>query len=365
MNRPELNTTDFTAKGFPFMLQIEPTNTCNLSCPLCPVGRNELNRKPRHMKLEEFKAIIDNMEEYLLFLVLWNWGEPFMNPELPEMIKYASERGIKTVTSTNAHFLQNEKYVEEILSSGLSNLIVAIDSLNEENYMVYRKKGDLNKAIFGIKNVIRLKRKMNSDTKINLRMVIMKHNEHELSKMREFARKLEVDVFTVKTVNPSCGLSSLDQEIIPSNPKYRRYQYKEGTFERIRINTHCARIWHMSNIFSNGDVVPCCYDYNSELKVGNIHEKPFSQIWNSPTYRNLRKKIYYRMDSISKCKECTINFKLSNKGWFVETRYFNTGIKNILKTRVKEYYYRSPIVQRIFYKIPFARAITRALKWFY
>jgi|GEM_PF-395371 len=326
MNHPEINTIDFTSQGYPYILQIEPTNTCNLSCPLCPVGRKELTRQPRHMKLKEFKAIIDDMEQYLLFLVLWDSGEPFMNPELPEMIKYATERKIKTVTSTNAHFLQNEEYVKRILTSGLSNLIVAIDSLDEDNYKSYRKKGDLDKTIFGIKNLIRLKKELNSATSINLRMVVMKQNEHQLSEIRKFAKNLEADVFTVKTANPSCGVNHFDEDIIPSNPKYRRYQYKNGTYERVRINTQCERIWNMSNIFSNGDVVPCTYDYNAELKIGNIHENPFSEIWNSTAYRNVRKKIFCDKDSIPKCRECTINFKLSNSGWFVETHNFNIHI---------------------------------------
>ena len=44
--------------------------------------------------------IVDEIEDYLLFLVMWEWGEPFLNPELPDMLRYASDKGIKTVTST-------------------------------------------------------------------------------------------------------------------------------------------------------------------------------------------------------------------------------------------------------------------------
>lgn len=344
MKNPEFNITDFTAKGYPYMLQIEPANTCNFSCPLCPAGRGELNRKPRLMKLEEFKAIIDDMEPYLLFLVLWDWGEPFMNPELPAMIRYASERGIKTVTSSNASFLERENYVKEILQSGLSNLIVAIDSLDEENYVVYRKKGDLNKAISGLENVLRLKRELKSATRITLRMVIMRQNEHELPKMREFAKRLKVDIFNVKTLNPSCGSISLDREYVPRDLRYRRYKYKKGTYDRIRKDTICTRIWQMSNIVSNGDVVPCCYDYDAELRLGNVYETPFSQIWNNHSYRELRKKIYHQKGSIPKCKECAINFELYDTG-FVETSYFNVKIQ--LLKEAQKYYLQFPIAQRV------------------
>jgi radical SAM protein with 4Fe4S-binding SPASM domain len=344
MNREELNISDFTAWGFPYMLQIEPTSLCNLRCPLCPAGKGELDREIRHMTLEEFQILIDDMEPYLLFIVFWDWGEPLMHPQLPAMIRYAAERGIKLVTSTNGHFLHDEAYLEALLTSGLSTLIVAIDSLYEDNYQVYRQGGSLNKAVTGLEKVLALKRRLNSETLINMRMVMMKQNEHELKKMRKLAQKLKVDRFTVKTLNPSCGLASMDHQLIPDNPLYRRYQYKEGTYERVRQETVCHRVWFMSNIFSNGDVVPCCYDYNSEIKVGNIKDEPFTNIWNGPAYRELRKKIYHQKDAIEKCRECTINFKLSPGGWFPEIHDFSQEEKKLwpwVPDEVKKYVPRS------------------------
>jgi radical SAM protein with 4Fe4S-binding SPASM domain len=329
-------TSSFASPGYPYILQIEPTDLCNLACPLCPAGENKLARERRHMSLKEFQGIVDDMQEYLLFLILWDWGEPLMNPDLPEMIRYASVRDIRTVTSTNAHFLMDTAYVENILSSGLTTLIIAIDSLQQDRYKVYRKGGDLRKAIQGLEKLVEIKKKVRSKTLLNLRMVIMKSNEQELPAMRDLARKLKIDTFTVKTANPSCGSKAMDDEIIPLNPAYRRYEYDPGTHERIRIDTVCDRVWVMSNIFSNGDVVPCCYDYDSELKVGNAFEKPFSQIWNSPAYQELRKKIHLERDTILKCKECGINFKLSQAGWFVETHEFNPDITQRVKMCMKQ-----------------------------
>lgn len=322
----DFDLNNYNAWGYPYILQIEPTSLCNLACPLCPVGRDELGREKRHMTLNEFKFVVDDMQDYLLLLILWDWGEPFMNPELPAMIRHASGKNIKTVTSTNAHFLQNNKYVEEILKSGLTNLIVAIDSLDEERYLVYRKNGNLGKVISGLENLLEKKRKLNSKTLINLRMVMMKQNEHELPKIRRLAKDLKVDHFTVKTLNPSCGSDSMDEEMLPRNPKYRRYVYKPGTSQRIRENAICRRIWTMSNIFSNGDVVPCCYDYRAEQKVGNAFEKPFRKIWNAFEYRELRKKIYNEKENIPKCWACGINFKLSESGWIAESRDFSKGV---------------------------------------
>lgn len=291
MNQTELNTRDFAAWGYPYMLQIEPTSLCNLSCPLCPTGRKELNRPYRHMSLDEFKSIIDDMEQYLLFLVLWDWGEPLMNPELPAMIRYASERGIKTVTSTNAYLLNDEAYARDLLGSGLSTLIVAVDSIDPDNYEVYRRHGALESVLSGLDTAVSAKRQISSETLINVRMVVMKQNELEINAVEHMARQAGADVFTLKTLNPSCGVTALDEELLPVNPVYRRYEYMPGSLERVRSDSVCRRVWTMSNIFSNGDVVPCCYDYDSSMKAGNAFEKPFPEIWNSAGYREIRKRI--------------------------------------------------------------------------
>ena len=83
----------------------------------------------------------------------------------------------------------------------------------------------------------------------------------------------------------------------------------------------------MSTIHSNGNVVPCTYDCSGGMKVGNILKDPYTKIWNSLNYRALRKKIYYDRNSISKCDECTIGFKHSEAGWFVEAHDFNISMK--------------------------------------
>jgi radical SAM protein with 4Fe4S-binding SPASM domain len=308
----------FHPNGYPFMLQIEPTSRCNLACPLCPVGRDALGRPKQDMPLELFKGIIDDMKRWLMFVVLWDWGEPLANPQLPEIIRYASEADIKTVTSTNAHYLGNEEFVASILTSGLSTLIVAIDSLHESQYLSYRVGGKLDKALCGLKKAVELKRKTGSRTLINMRMVVMRDNEREVGKLRREARRIGVDLFTVKTLNPSCGDVSLDAERVPQNRKLRRFEYRADSWERIPVKSACERVITMSNIFSNGDVVPCCYDFDSSMKIGNIFEKPFSSIWYSPEYQEVRRRIHEERDTIDRCRNCHINFKLSKTGWFAE-----------------------------------------------
>ncbi|HXX53021.1 MAG TPA: radical SAM protein [Thermodesulfovibrionales bacterium] len=319
MTSPE-KKEEFTVDGFPFFIQIEPTNYCNLKCPRCPAGGLGFERNKRHMKLEEFQSIIDDMEEYLLFITLWDWGEPLLNPDLPEMIRYASERDIKIVVSTNCncHFFYDEAYMERLLRSGLTTLIVAVDSIRQDNYEKYRVKGNLNKSLEGIKRVVSLKKKIGVGPSITMRMVLMKQNEHELRDLRRLARALGTDRFSAKTVNP--WYKTQDENIVPVNPRYRRYQYEKGTLQRVRIPFKCNIILRQCTIHAGGNVVPCCWHYNDDFTAGNVFTGGgLRKLWNDPSYQNLRKRVSLEKDSLPICSTCSFNYKPSRTGWFLQT----------------------------------------------
>jgi len=120
---------------------IEPTNYCNLKCPLCPTGAGLIRREKAAMSFEDFKKILDNLGNQIIHLRLWNWGEPLLNKELPKMIKYAKSKNIYVNTSTNSSFL-NKENVRELTNSGLDHLIVSLDGASEETYSLYRKNGN-------------------------------------------------------------------------------------------------------------------------------------------------------------------------------------------------------------------------------
>ena len=106
--------------GFPTRLQIEPSTLCNLTCSLCPVTV-VMNRPVGNMNLSTFRKVIDEIGEYIFVIILWDWGEPFLNPDIYQMISYAKQKKIKLVSSTNGHIFAKEKFAEKLVKSGLDN----------------------------------------------------------------------------------------------------------------------------------------------------------------------------------------------------------------------------------------------------
>ena len=51
-----------------------------------------LKEQKKILKLEDFKKIVDQVEENLIEIHLYNWGEPTLNKHLIDMLRYAKSK---------------------------------------------------------------------------------------------------------------------------------------------------------------------------------------------------------------------------------------------------------------------------------
>lgn len=288
--------------GMPLTLMLEPTNYCNLKCPLCPTGLGLLNRKKENLSFRNFKKIIDELGLEIIHLRLWNWGEPLLNPEFYRMVKYAKKFNIFVNTSTNSFFLNKENAVK-IIDSELDELIISLDGASEETYRKYRKTGSFKKVIEAINLLAKEKEKRNRRFPvIKLQFLIMKHNEHEVSKTIELAKKLKVDELFFKTVGVMNTQVKEDiRKYLPKNPAFSRY-LKTGEF---KVQRMCDYLWDETTINVDGSVVPCCRDAQNKYVLGNIFKEKFRDIWNNEKYINFRKKVLKNKNKIPLCIGCS------------------------------------------------------------
>lgn len=288
--------------GWPTQLQIEPDARCNLHCVVCPVTTG-LGRPVGRMKFDVFKQLIDQVAEYIFLILLWDWGEPFLNPDIYKMIAYAKTKGIQLVSSSNGHLFVHPTHVDNLIRSELDWLIVALDGVTQKTYERYRQGGELRVVLKGIQRLIERKRVLNAKTpRINLRFVVMKHNEHEILEIQKLAENLGVDALTLKTMNPyDSGIT-----LLPESPHYRRFQYIASEAVRIRRGHNpCLHLWHAPAIHWDGAVCMCTYDSKEEHVFGNLREEPFKRIWTNNTYRTARKQFRSDWQKIPLCNQCS------------------------------------------------------------
>ena len=296
--------------GKPFVLMVEPTNFCNLKCPLCPSGNGDMTRERGIMPFEHFKHIFEQQADHLLLLMLWNQGEPFINKSLTDMIRLATAHNVPTLTSTNVHYIKTRKDAEDIVDSGLSELVVSLDGVTPETYVQYRVGGNFDRVLEGIRLLIQAKQDLNkTHPLIHLQFIIMKHNEHEIETARTLARDLGVDWFSLKTAQ--VYTESEAQTYLPSDEKFSRYDYDaEHLSTKNEISNTCRHLWYSTVINWDGAVSPCCFDKDVHYGLGDaLNGETFDQIWTGEKYTDFRNAILKDRKSVPICNNCSEGVK--------------------------------------------------------
>lgn len=295
--------------GKPLSLFIEPTNICNLKCPLCPTGNNSTPKGKGYMKFEHYKHIIDTLGPTAFSVTLWNYGEPFLNKETFDMIRYAKANGLKVITSTNGFVFKNKENVDRILDSGLDEIIFAVDGATAETYKQYRINGHFDELIEGIKLLAAEKKRRNRFFPyMSMQFIIMKSNEHEVEEIQKLAKEIGVDELILKTVY-LFNDAKMAEKYLPNDKKYSRYLTEEGVACKTSIRPGCDGLWIGVNINYDGTIVPCCFDTHEKFKFGNIIDtEDFTRdIWNSEKFVNFRKNVWEDKASVTMCKNCPTN----------------------------------------------------------
>lgn len=292
--------------GYPISISFEPTTSCNLRCPECPSGLRAFTRPTGMLEKDFFRQTIDDIYKDILYLIFYFQGEPFLNREFLTMVKYASEKGLYTATSTNAHYLTDE-LAKKTVESGLDRLIISIDGTTQDTYKQYRIGGNITKVIEGAKNIIKWKKELKSKTPfVFFQFLVVKHNEHQIDEIKKLAKEIGIDQVRFKTAQVY-DYENDPNNLIPVNEKYSRYKKdKEGNYKaKNKLSNHCWKLQHANVITWDGLVVPCCFDKDASHRLGNLKMQSFKQIWHNDNYKQFRKELMTSRKNIDICANCS------------------------------------------------------------
>lgn len=282
---------------FPIHLDIEATTACNFECTMCVRTEYVANGtmwKIQNFDYNKYKEIIDEGVKHGLKSLKFQYiGEPLVNKHIIKMVKYAKDAGVCDVMfNTNASLLTEKKAVE-IIESGLDKLFFSFDSPYREQYNKIRVKGDYDKVLTNIKNFMKIKREMKSDTPLTrVQMVVMKENEHEF---KDFVKLFQPIVDTIAQIDYlDHGIQNTDKTVVQLQDK------KAKIF-------CCPQLWQRMFVHPDGVVTPCCIDSDRKMVMGNVNESSVKDIWKNEKYQKMRKLHKAgRMEEIPTCKKCPL-----------------------------------------------------------
>jgi len=286
--------------GMPFAVMVEPSAICDMKCPICALP-SSAPRKLSFLKFDVYKKFIEELGSTLIFLNLWNWGEPLLHPDIGDMVELATEKKIMTAIHTNGIGLRGEKALE-LIQGGLCYLVISFDGAFEQSYSIIRGKDNFNFVRQNVASFMKLKNSPRPRLPlVELKMIVTKDNENEMREFLDMGKNLGVERTTFRRLvwahNPQI------EKMAPTQIEFRQKHGLNADNKKRKLP--CNRPWRSAVILANGDVVPCCSDTNFEYVMGNINEPGgFRQIWNNDRFRSFRSKLIKDPDLISICKLC-------------------------------------------------------------
>ena len=289
--------------GYPTRICIEPTNYCQLHCPLCPTGENKIEVSKGMMSFVQFKQLLDEIGDYIYKITLYNWGEPLLNPELPKFVKYATNRGIRINISTNLNYYTDDM-LEELVQNGLYKLTIGLDGASQNVYEQYRVGGNFNKVLEGINKINEYKKKYNTQYPILVwQYILLKSNEEEQYAAEQMAKQLNMQ-FRIKAVSLNEQQKQLIEKWYPKNKRYQKATYNAE--HKNPYIDRCLELWNSPVINWNGELVPCSCVYGNTYSVGNVFAEGFKKTWNNAEMRKARKYVMNKkVSGTCVCSECT------------------------------------------------------------
>jgi len=254
-------------------VRYEVTDHCNASCIMCPRDEHEHGRAHGIMDQKKYEKSIDEVIKLgAKQIVLTGFGEPMLDKNLELKIAYAKKNGLSTYIITNGSVL-NSKRAQKILEAGLDEMRVSFYGMGSDTYNTVMQGLDFEKTRDGLLKFIKLRDELKFKTKIQISYLTLPENAKDEQHFKEYWEPLVDAIEIWRPHNFGDG---------------RDYRDREDEV-RLKDKVTCGRpSTGALQIQWDGEVIPCCYDYNNKIILGNAFEQPILEVLNEKKYRLLR-----------------------------------------------------------------------------
>jgi MoaA/NifB/PqqE/SkfB family radical SAM enzyme len=280
--------------SYPYLMIIDACNYCNLRCPLCPTGLGDLGRQQSMLSLDHFKAYFDPLAPYLFEAYLHNWGESLINKQVFDMIAHAQASNVGTNLSSNLVITSSDD-IDRLIDSGLEYLIVSLDGTDQESYGKYRVRGDFNRVIENMAELIRRRDARGKKTPIvEWQYIVMKQNEHQIQEAEKIAKKLNVDILRFIPVGMPYEFENRKETAdkwFPLSFEGRSFSdHEEQQFGQAGKPGPCFYLYRSIVVNPDGGVSPCCVVYREESDFAKLGGERLiiDELWNNGHYQSAR-----------------------------------------------------------------------------
>lgn len=348
----------------PLRIHIEVNDFCNLKCPHCPRENPDIPKNTGHIPIEAVR----NLEPWFrtaTYVGLAGNGEPFLHPDIIEILRIVTGAGATPSVISNATLWQKMNMIEDIAGIGPILLMISIDGGTRETFEKWRKRANFDEVRANLRALREAKeRKGTPFPVVNFISCLMKDTIGEVEQIVDVAAEAGASVIVFQNMYPYNTL--MDENRVKDMEECRRAiakarkraqphgiridwlpmsvdvdergdeggSYGSITSEDVeshmgrsgngqgnngRTSYHCDSIMHQIHVTVQGKIKFCCFW--TEGEIGDLTQDDFGDLWNGPEWKQLRRDLHEGRKP-GPCRNCH-NLVVHNK-------------KNILRAGAKD-----------------------------
>jgi radical SAM protein with 4Fe4S-binding SPASM domain len=299
---------DYCPLDKPLIVHIDPTNMCNLSCEFCASANNP-KKTHQTMSLEDYRRYIDSLSDRFGLIKALSFGisgEPTVNPQLPEMIAYATVKKVadRIDMFTNGVLL-NERLADQLIASGLTHLRVSVNGLSSGEYKKRcGVKLDFQKYLKNLRYLFDRRCEMKIYVKIIDYMVPTTTSQYRF-----------IDLFS--PVSDFLGIQALiksgcdiDWDSLAGGKLDTDHNMLGNKIPA--VVKVCPHPFFTLSIMPNGDVYPCCRFTENTPTLGNLKTQTIAEIYKASL--GFQKAMLTGREKLPGCNRCEHVRDIINSG---------------------------------------------------
>ncbi len=279
------------APDFAHTVTLEFVNRCNLACDMCYVANHTFPKAV--LGAESVKNLIDQVAvRGTTGLLLGVGSEGLLYKGIEGVIRYAKDAGIMDlILMTNGTLLTSE-LSEFLVEQEISRVCLSVDAATPGTYEKVRGKYELDRVEKNIRGLAEARKKSGSALPIiRLSFCVTEDNRNE---QEAFCQKWQdtVDYIDFQKVNDFSFVGHEDEVELPNI----------DTADQDR--PFCTKPFGYLNVWSTGDISPCCTFYGKSLVFGNIGENTLEEVYDGEKMTDLRDQFLGKKDLNRVCRVC-------------------------------------------------------------
>ncbi len=312
---PAHNWKPLPVPDLPDRLLVDFATRCNLRCPMCPVWGLEDDDQIEPLKgvmdLDAARKMLDAFTTVKPMVAPSIYGEPFLIPNVREVLSEVKKRGMALALNTNGLSL-SESLCKFVCDIEVDSVMFSIDSITKETLKKVRSVDKLAKIEAAIFRLMKI-RGNREYPRIGVSFTIQDDNRHE------------ADAFVARWVGVV--------DVVRMGIVFENGKFPEMVEPPQRVA--CPVIYKTLPVHNDGSVRMCCLDGLRATDMGNVFKEGVKEVWHGEEFAKAR---YYhetaQWDKVPFCKSCN--------GW-AQYEYEEEVRDGLLIRRSPEYTYYNTV----------------------